>query len=1085
MSAAQHPFVMNRRFVVRTPLLPQQAFTRWCDIDDGDIESRMRRLRARLAAWLDDPAVREAMVVASPSLAESIPLWREDPDSERGSKAERALVRYLSRMSTRATPFGLFSGVSVGRLGDSTVLQLAPRRDYRRSTRLDGQFIDELSEALARDEGVAAALRFVPNDSLYESAGRLRYVAASTAGGHRTHTLVDVDAHEAVHVVLAAARSGAATRTLIEALRESDATLDEDEAAGFVRELCEVGILRPVLAPPITGDEPGAVLLRRLDIGTPESDARTLLRDALTDLAAIDRDGVGIDPTRYDAIAAGLSAAPATIVPGRLFQVDLFKPAEITICPRVRATLEEGIAMLHRISPSPQPPGLERFREAFKARFDRREVPLAVALDHDVGVGFEPSNDPAVFAEPLLAGLAFPRPSGGGATWSARHDWLSRRLERLPRGQMRLELDDDDIAALTPREAIAPLPDAFAALAVIEGRDADAIARGAFTLHLQGVVGPSGARLLGRFCHLDPELRACVDEHVAAEQRLRPEAVFAEVVHTSEGRVGNVVARPVLRQYEIEFLGNSGAPPERRLAIDDLLVSVQGDRVVLRSRRLACEVVPRLSTAHAYAGPNLPTYRFLCALQDQGIARAGWSWGPLDALGFLPRVCWRNLAFSRARWRLHKESLAPLVAAAHGAGRGAVAAAARRATVMSAAASLRERACLPRYIELADGDHILAVDLDNPASVESFAHLLRGRAAVIVRELVPEPEHVAVRGPEGAFTHELCVPFTRAGEPTRTTAQRPRPRAVAPRVLVPGSEWLYAKIYVGHAHADRVLESVVAPLTTKLRATAEVDRWFFLRYADPEPHLRVRWRGDPERLLTHGIVGLRHALAEWIADGSVARVQLDTYEPELERYGGAAGLAASERFFAADSDAALEILAALEADGGDAARALRWQACVCSIDMLLDDLGLALPEKLELTRAARDAFHREFGVETGFRRQLSAAYRSRHARVEALLVNRDGLDDALAIACAALRRRTVVVRPALATLTRLAASEQLGVPLHDLVRTWVHLICNRLLRSAHRAQEVVLYDLLARAYESLLARARVQTAAPRHAGGLA
>ncbi len=100
-------------------------------------------------------------------------------------------------------------------------------------------------------------------------------------------------------------------------------------------------------------------------------------------------------------------------------------------------------------------------------------------------------------------------------------------------------------------------------------------------------------------------------------------------------------------------------------------------------------------------------------------------------------------------------------------------------------------------------------------------------------------------------------------------------------------------------------------------------------------------------------------------------------------------------------------------------------------------------------------------------------------------MNRDGLDDALAIACAALRRRTVVVRPALATLTRLAASDQLGVPLHDLVRTWVHLICNRLLRSAHRAQEVVLYDLLARAYESLLARARVQTAAPRHAGGLA
>ncbi len=40
--------------------------------------------------------------------------------------------------------------------------------------------------------------------------------------------------------------------------------------------------------------------------------------------------------------------------------------------------------------------------------------------------------------------------------------------------------------------------------------------------------------------------------------------------------------RPVLRAHEIVFLGVSGAPADHQLTLDDLLVSVRGDRIVLR-----------------------------------------------------------------------------------------------------------------------------------------------------------------------------------------------------------------------------------------------------------------------------------------------------------------------------------------------------------------------------------------------------------------------------------------------------------------------------------------------------------------------
>src|SRR6185369_3703820 len=107
-----------------------------------------------------------------------------------------------------------------------------------------------------------------------------------------------------------------------------------------------------------------------------------------------------------------------------------------------------------------------------------------------------------------------------------------------------------------------------------------------------------------------------VERHLRAEEKRAPEIVFAEVVHLPEGRVGNVLLRPLLRGYENPFLGRSGAPADRQIPAADLVLHVRDGRVVLRSRRLDCEVVPRLTTAHSHWSPrNLGVYRLLCALQ--------------------------------------------------------------------------------------------------------------------------------------------------------------------------------------------------------------------------------------------------------------------------------------------------------------------------------------------------------------------------------------------------------------------------------------------------------------------------------------
>jgi hypothetical protein len=60
-----------------------------------------------------------------------------------------------------------------------------------------------------------------------------------------------------------------------------------------------------------------------------------------------------------------------------------------------------------------------------------------------------------------------------------------------------------------------------------------------------------------------------------------------------------------------------------------------------------------------------------------------------------------------------------------------------------------------------------------------------------------------------------------------------------------------------------------------------------------------------------------------------------------------------------------------------------------------------------------------------------------------------------------------------AELCQLSQAGRLSTTMTDLARSVAHMHVNRLLRSAHRAQELVLYELLDRAYSSRAGRRSV------------
>ena len=379
---------------------------------------------------------------------------------------------------------------------------------------------------------------------------------------------------------------------------------------------------------------------------------------------------------------------------------------------------------------------------------------------------------------------------------------------------------------------------------------------------------------LGRFLHDDPELAAHTRAALRQEEAHAPDVIHAEIAHHLQGLATNVNCRPVLRDYEIDVAGGSGAPAPRRLPLTDLLVSVKDGRIALRSRRHGRRVVPHLSSAHAFNLPGFPAYRFLAHLQDQGFScDAGWSWGPaLREAPFLPCVRYGKLVLSLASWRIPAARLDPVLAL-RGSGR------------FRAMQDLRAERKLPRFVRLTDGDNLLPVDLDNVLSIEkSMLGVCKRLPSVTCTEVFPEAHQLIARGRHGSFHHELVVPLLRApaSAPATSISWGRQHRATAGSRR-PGDDWLYLQLYCGMATLDRVLVELVAPLIRELRADGAIKHWFFIRYDEGGWHMRLRLRGEARTLWTQ--VAPRTLAASSSMRGLVHRIALDTYDPEVERYG--------------------------------------------------------------------------------------------------------------------------------------------------------------------------------------------------------
>lgn len=277
------------------------------------------------------------------------------------------------------------------------------------------------------------------------------------------------------------------------------------------------------------------------------------------------------------------------------------------------------------------------------------------------------------------------------------------------------------------------------------------------------------------------------------------------------------------------------------------------------------------------------------------------------------------------------------------------------------------------------------------------------------------------------------------------------------RSFVPGEDWLFFKVYCGVSTSDELLVKKILPLAHRLMKEKVIVRWFFIRYSDPDFHLRVRFLLDSTGQVGYVMTKTRESLAAYLKTNEVSKVVVDTYQREIERY-GAKYIELSEQIFHSGSECVVTILKNLKGNSE-----LRWKAAFLIVDSLFTSLGLNVKQKKEFIERMNDSFLREFNFNSHNSKCLNDAYRITRKAVADLVGGIDNED------VDSLMRKHV----------NAYANEVAGiigdVPIDKLnLSSYLHMEMNRLFASNNRLNEMVVYNYLTRYYKSEIAKAKSQ-----------
>lgn len=1031
--------------IVRIPLLGINNLEnlRLAQLSEFNIYERIHTLAT--------PEVIEALYISSPEFAKTIERINEKKiEYSKLLEIWLTFVKYYTRMCSRGTPYGLMASVGVIAIDKKTCLQQEFTNIIH--AQLDNGIVSDLSYVLEQSHDLKSTLLYFPNPSLYKQGKKLKYVEVVKREGAKVFALSKIETNVVIEKTLSFCKSGKQIAEITSFIHDAfKEVYDKYDIEELIFDLISNQVILSNFSSSATKQTLFSHIAETLSKTRDSSTQSTKIALINAELKKIDKLNWDENKNILYGIESNLGDLKIPLGSASAFHFNLIRSfSKSSINANIAEKIKVANELIGSVNESYRSEDMEAFKSAFIQRYENKFVLLTEVLDEEIGIGYPVGNIRNSNKDGSLDGINIPQPVNsypGENNFNSLFLFLFNKISELKiSGSKKIELTSADLKTFATNKT--KLPPTYATFCTLLGNSAQDIDEDNFEVIISNSAFTSASSPINRFSGSDPEVETLCKEIVEYENNIFADKIVAEVLHTPNSRIENITFRAVTRDYEIPVESLSTHDATKQIKLDDIWVTVVNNSIKLISKSNHKEIVPRISNSHSFSHPeSLPAYRFLGDLQLQDQQNLFlWRWGPLTKLDFLPRVVInKHIICSLATWRISLE-------------KGFF------QSSENLAKKLMDRLIsvgLPKHVSIRqNNDNLLVLDIEDPTCLTILLKEFKKSSFLLFHEYLITSNNSVIKDTHGnSYVNELIVPYlvekTDLDKSNTSWLVQRKFTFKDKRSFFPGDDFLYVKIYCTKNIGQMILLRYISPMFFESQGIS--DCIFFIRYEDPDYHIRLRIRKENNSILIHEI---HEKLQKLISQKYIHKIQLDTYNRELDRY-SIIPYDKTEMIFSVDSKAIVDMLRYLDKTNNESQT---WIIALKNIHSYLASFGMSMEEMLSFCFSIRNDFFAELRLDSkDFLKSLNAKLKSNYSLIAGIITEKDVSHKKLY---------------QILTSREKEISQILNTGEKDKIKnnyaqfsSYIHMSLNRLFASDERFKEAMSYDLL---YNFLLAEKNVK-----------
>lgn len=1042
-------------FMVRTSLLSLSDYI--------NMFSEMDDINERLTDLFNKPFMKEALTIASNDLSLAFANADLNKASKSSEQIKSSLIRYFIRLSTRPTPFGLFSGISVGRFGESSNIIVSNLAKHIKRARPDMEWIYGVIKKVESEPNIMKNLRVRFNDFTYAYGNRLekpdKTFLQHAKSNNEVQEITSIRYTDQVKNIEKKSILFCVYSSITSALMSENPNITRERIDAFLLQLLKNEYLLSELRPPLTNID---VLDYIIDIFNKIKD----VVEAEKYISKLVKVKKSISKFNSDDISEGIDTYNEIIqLMSEFFdcknylQVDMKIHTERNILDlNLKKELERFVVAMCKIAPySKISDEMAHYKDLFLEKYGYdSEIPILELLDIDIGLG-----SPSHYGSNTIKRRTPKRTKIGN---EERLDSLlnEKIITSLKEGKNAIEITDDDINFICGSEQIdikhiLDCPQSFElylyAHTGLLGTDKEAD----YYFTVAPAVASSGiGKTFGRFRDLLTEEEASLLKYdFKKHKEFLSDFIIAEITEIpSKGRLSNVTINESDYDYQIVLSTNPNSD-KHILYVQDLYIGIDrtSNWFYIRSKSLNKKVIITM-TSMLNTSFSSSVLRFLheVSFTHKVTPLSGIMLLLNSQFIYTPRITYGKIIIKPESWVVSKRIL--------GFEKG------NKSDFNDKIISYKERYNIPKYVFLNEIDNRLLLDLDNPSHREVVYNTLKtndSKTVTLTEIGCRFDDYVAVNECDEHYVTEIVVPFMLDKDIYIQNIDRKKDAILSlsdisqnamlldrkDLTLLPGKDnWIYFKLY----GCSKRKNELIVLIYEKLESLSSIlQKYFFIRYADPEPHIRLRLRFN-EDVFPELLTNITFWFESLRLDGLISKITIDSYQREVERYGGPELIGIAEDYFFHNSRLVMQII-----------KKMRYEKLQINLDVIGVSFIISVLEAFELKNENKKTFLYSMAGKDDYRKLFQDNRRILMQACDS--TNRwynISLIEPYAEVYTLLIESSKKLKDYANTVYKYDKKEELTNSIQGIIQSIIHMFCNRLSDDIYWEQRI--YALTRHAY---------------------